>query len=70
MCWCPCGCGCVDDSEAPCGPLLPNGLCADCDEGEHEMPPPGTSPAAEDLILKHMEIALYMMNKLKVGLRT
>lgn len=34
-CICPCRCGCIEPSFA----VLPNGMCPDCEEGNHEVDP-------------------------------
>ena len=49
-CWCPCSCGC----EEPDLKLNPSGLCPDCEEGNHEVPP-GTT-LIEKLLPLHKEI--------------
>ena len=45
VCWCPCACGWTDvvEDQVP-GYLRQNGLCPDCDEGNHEIPPDGVFP--------------------------
>lgn len=34
-CWCPCDCGC----QEPHFVVSPSGLCPDCENGNHEVPP-------------------------------
>ena len=51
LCWCPCDCGWTDQgAEGQAGYLLDNGLCPDCDEGNHEIPPEGILVSRQDLI--------------------
>jgi hypothetical protein len=62
VCWCPCGCGCPNDSCAPCGLLRPNGLCSDCDDGRHEVSPVLVNePGLEVVAKKYMEVAEYLL---------
>lgn len=49
-CWCPCKCGCKGSE------LLPYGLCQDCVDGIHEVPPNSALPSLSDLIALHQSI--------------
>jgi hypothetical protein len=68
QCWCPCGCGCHDDEGSPCGKLLPNGLCTDCDRGRHEIPPPESVDTSE-LIRMHESILAHLIEYQKAWSR-
>ena len=54
-CWCPCGCCCHSDASA-C-PMLENGLCTDCSDGRHEIPPSDIYPSRELLLKQYRSIA-------------
>lgn len=64
-CWCPCRCGCIEDMFA----ILPNGLCPDCEEGNHEVfvpiVPYPECPALEDLLRMHQSIARQIKKMLR-----
>jgi len=51
-CWCPCGCGCRE----PDFKVNPSGLCPDCEDGNHEVPPDGVNPGVEELLALHQSI--------------
>ena len=55
-CWCPCGCGCNEDN---CGPFTSEGLCADCGEDNHEIPPEDIKPTLEQLRIQHLRVAKH-----------
>lgn len=51
-CWCPCDCGC----EEPDMVLNVSGLCPDCEDGNHEVPPDGVQPGVPELLKQHESI--------------
>ena len=51
-CWCPCKCGCTE----PDWEVSLSGLCPDCENGNHEVPPEGVNPGVEDLLKLHESI--------------
>jgi len=54
-CWCPCNCGCKE----PDGIMNPSGLCSDCEEGNHEVPPKTTDLVEKLLPLHEAIVANY-----------
>ena len=58
-CWCPCNCGC------PTKDLNDDGLCQDCVEGNHEVPPDGVCPSLEDLLKMHESCVVHFKQVLK-----
>lgn len=51
-CWCPCGCGCREPDHK----VNPSGLCPDCEEGNHEVPPDWVKTGVEKLLALHQSI--------------
>ena len=60
-CWCPCGCGCRE----PDFKVNPSGLCPDCEDGNHEVPPDGVNPGVEELLALHQSIVHQYKEVLK-----
>lgn len=55
-CWCPCDCGC----EEPHFAVADSGLCPDCEEGNHEVPPQlsdieKTIPLLESMLVQYKQ---------------
>ena len=60
-CWCPCDCGC----EEPNFVVNPSGLCPDCENNNHEVPPDQISRNVEALLPLYESIVAQYRNILK-----
>lgn len=60
-CWCPCDCGCKEPDMV----VNPSGLCPDCEDGKHEVPPEGAQPGVEVLLKLHTSIVQQYRKVLK-----
>jgi len=58
-CWCPCRCGCAYPEE----PLEPSGLCQDCIDGNHEVPPAGVKLGGVDAVEAMVPILASMLKQ-------
>ena len=60
-CWCPCRCGCKE----PDAVVNSSGLCPDCEDGNHEVPPKGFWTGVEELLKLHESIVEQYRQVLK-----